>query len=257
MAAMEPPWKAALTVPGLKMAPSNIAEYAAASEFHVEENAAPGAYPSESQARNTVGSVNTISTPPTTSAVKIASVVTTGELPCVIAWMISLPVSLGRLAPGAFAGVAVCWSVIAWLRIPGGPCVPGGRPPGPPGVGALWMPPSLLARRWRSSLVSPGGIAPRRVRGCCGAGAGHHQAEFGLGRVGRAEADDLAFVHDGDPVGEGVNLVELGRHDDNGGALVAQPDDLLVHEFDRSDVQSPRGLAGEQHLDVAAHFACD
>src|ERR1700722_7704337 len=39
---------------------------------------------------------------------------------------------------------------------------PGGGPPGTPrGPGRLQVPPSLLARRWRSSVVSPGSTAAR------------------------------------------------------------------------------------------------
>ncbi len=44
----------------------------------------------------TTGSLNTMRTPPTTSARKIARIVITAELPCVIACMITAPVSLAR-----------------------------------------------------------------------------------------------------------------------------------------------------------------
>ena len=86
-------------------------------------------------------------------------------------------------------------------------------------------------------------------------GARHEQAQLGHGHGRRAEPGDLALVHDGDPVGQGVDLVELGRDDDHRDALVALLDDPAVHELDRPDVQAPGGLAGQQQPDPPAHLA--
>src|SRR5215831_19743038 len=89
--------------------------------------------------------------------------------------------------------------------------------------------------------------APRAVRsapwvgavGSVSAAAGHQQAEFLLRDGGWAERDDPALVHDGDPVGQGVDLVELGRDQQHGRALVSLGDQALVHELDRADVEAP------------------
>src|ERR1700728_2348125 len=53
----------------------------------------------------TTGSLNTMRKPPTTSARKIARIVITVELPCVIASMITAPVSRAR-EPGGLPGSA-------------------------------------------------------------------------------------------------------------------------------------------------------
>ena len=81
IAAIEPPWKAAEIVCGLKMAPSSIAEKAEAATAQAVEKAAPGAENRWLQACSTVGLENAMSSPPMMMAVTIARNVTTAELP--------------------------------------------------------------------------------------------------------------------------------------------------------------------------------
>ena len=59
-------------------------------------------------------------------------------------------------------------------------------------------------------------------------------------------ADEGAAVDDADPVGQVEHLVELGGHEQHGGALVAHLDDAAVDELDRADVEAPRGLGHDQ-----------
>src|SRR5215469_1234599 len=86
---------------------------------------------------------------------------------------------------------------------------------------------------------------------------GHHESELIFRDVGRAEADEPALVHHRDPVGEGVDLVELGGHDDYRRPFIPLRDDLLVYELDRADVQASGRLAGQQQLDLAPHLPGD
>ena len=53
----------------------------------------------------------------------------------------------------------------------------------------------------------------------------------------------------GDPVRERVHLVELGRDDEHGHALVPLGDDLLVDELDGPHVHPAGGLGGEEELE--------
>src|ERR1700733_4703557 len=89
----------------------------------------------------TTGSLNTMRKPPTTSARKIARIVITVELPCVIASMITAPVSRAR-EPGGWPGSA-------------GPAPAGPAPAGPASAG------SAASAGW--AAAEPGGA---------GAGAG-------------------------------------------------------------------------------------
>ena len=66
---------------------------------------------------------------------------------------------------------------------------------------------------------------------------GHHQTEHLAGGVRRHDADDLAAVHHRDPVGQRRDLVQLGGHDQHGGAPVALSDQPLVQELDRADIE--------------------
>ena len=71
----------------------------------------------------------------------------------------------------------------------------------------------------------------------------------------RVLADDLAFVHDEDPVRERQDLVQLERDEQHGAPLVALLDEPPVDELDRADVEAARRLRGEQHARVAADLA--
>src|SRR6516225_165071 len=119
--------------------------------------------------------------------------------------------------------------------------------------------------RWHGRLRLPlraGGGGPIRIAFRAGGGSirlatGHQQAEFLLRDGGWAERNDSALVHDGDAVGQGVNLVELGGDDQHRHALVPLGDQAFVHELDRADVQAAGRLADDHQLDVAAHLPGD
>ncbi len=85
MAATDPPWKAAAIVCGLRMAPSNIATYAAEAESHASASALPGAEKNVLHACSTTGSLNAMSKPPSTTAATMARNVTTAGCPHVTA----------------------------------------------------------------------------------------------------------------------------------------------------------------------------
>src|SRR5579875_197131 len=263
MAPTDPPWKAAATVPGLKIAPSNIAESAAATEFQVAESAAPGAEKNDPQACSTVVSLNAIIRPPTTSAAKIARIVTTAWLPSMIAVMTARPYSAARDA----AGLAVPEPPVACPGCPSGlgpligslrclgPCSCAGfraRGPGAPVVTAC-----APVRVGRHGGCSRHAVRSGRLRGpgrLLGR-AGHQQAELGCRDRRRAEPGDPALIHHGDAVGERVDLVELGGDDHDCHPAIALLDQAAVHELDRADVETAGGLAGKQQPDVPADLA--
>ena len=85
--------------------------------------------------------------------------------------------------------------------------------------------------------------------------AGHRDAELLLGRRRRELTDDLALVHDEDPVGEREDLLELERDEQDAASLVALLDHAAMHELDRADVEPPRRLRGDQDLGVAVDLA--
>src|SRR5215472_4851097 len=111
---------------------------------------------------------------------------------------------------------------------------------------------------WR--LRSPRAVRPAPRAGAVGSvspAAGHQQAELLLGDGGRAERDDPALVHDGDAVGQGVDLVKLGRDDHHRHSLVTLGDQAFVHELDRADIQAAGRLADDHQLDFPAHLPGD
>src|SRR5580658_911078 len=184
-------------------------------------------------------------TPPTTSARKIARIVITVELPCVIAWVMIAPVSRARDLRG----------------VPDSPVVAGVGSDPVAGKSLTARLPGLrlgsVGRQFEylvgGELLRPG--AAVRLAGC--PGARHHQAELVLGDVRRAEAGDLALVHDRDPVRQGINLVQLRGDDDDRDPAVALLDDLGVNELDRADIQAAGWLAGQEQLVSPAQFPGD
>ena len=97
------------------------------------------------------------------------------------------------------------------------------------GVWLLTAPPggTSCRRSVRRVVGLEVGLAERRVvlgglpHGVLQRDAGHHQAQHvAVGAAGHV-ADDPAAVHDQDAVGEREHLVQLGRHDDHRGAVVA------------------------------------
>ena len=64
-------------------------------------------------------------------------------------------------------------------------------------------------------------------------------------RVRRELARDPPLVERHDPVGEGVDLVELGRDQQHGAPVGLLVQDLAPDELDRADVEAARGLRGD------------
>src|SRR5712692_2147207 len=89
-------------------------------------------------------------------------------------------------------------------------------------------------------------------RGC--AATGHEQPKPRLIAVRRLEAHDPALVHHRDPVRKRTHLIELRRHQQDGGAFVSLLDPPSVAELDGPDVDAPRRLRGKQDLGVARHL---
>ena len=86
----------------------------------------------------------------------------------------------------------------------------------------------------------------------------HQQSDLVLvGRPAVALGDELAAVHDRDPVGHLEDLVELGRHEQHGRAGVALVDHLVVDELDAAHVQAARRLVEDEQLEVAVELARD
>ena len=74
-------------------------------------------------------------------------------------------------------------------------------------------------------------------------------AEFALELVGRALGDDPPAVHDGQPAGEPVGLLQVVRGEQDGQPLVGgEPPDLVPHGRARLRVQAGGRLVEEQHL---------
>src|SRR5687768_15428843 len=86
--------------------------------------------------------------------------------------------------------------------------------------------------------------------GLLGMGTTHEQAQPLHGRLlGSKDVDDRALEHHGDPVAERGDLLELGRDDEHGRALVALLDDAVVDVLDRADVDAPRRLRRHDQLE--------
>ena len=75
----------------------------------------------------------------------------------------------------------------------------------------------------------------------------------GGGCVG--EISDLAARHDRDAVGEFQDLVEVLRHQENGGAAVTLLHDLRPNVGDRGEVEAEAGIGDDEHVDVAGQLA--
>ena len=86
----------------------------------------------------------------------------------------------------------------------------------------------------------------------------HEQADVVLvGGPAVAQADQLAAVDDGDPVGQLEDLVELRRDEQDGRPGVALGDGLLVDELDAADVEAASRLVEDEQAQVAAELARD
>src|ERR1700751_1769272 len=106
--------------------------------------------------------------------------------------------------------------------------------------------PAAWARGWRSASRSapplpgfPGGSSAGRSRSRRRPvlAAEHLEAELLLRHLSRVIADDLAFVDEEAPVGEGEDLRELERDEQDRAALVALLHQPAVEVLDRADVE--------------------
>ena len=111
----------------------------------------------------------------------------------------------------------------------------------------------------RRPWPSPADLRAARPASRSAPSAGRHQQADLLPLGGRAvdEGDDLAAVHHGDPIGQLQDLVELGRHEQDGRPRVALGDDLLVDELDAADVEAAGRLVEHQEPKLAAELAGD
>src|SRR5438093_8397130 len=82
------------------------------------------------------------------------------------------------------------------------------------------------------------------ARLCPVASTGHPHADEVGGCVGGIFAGDLALVQRHDPVRQRVDLVELGRDQQDRAPLGLLLEDLSPHELDRPDVEASCGLRG-------------
>src|SRR5688500_11055606 len=121
---------------------------------------------------------------------------------------------------------------------------------------ARWEKASRSAKLGTTSGSDPGGgVAPadvvisgspgsaKRLLGrSCGlfsdGSARHRDPQLLLAHVGAVLGDDAALVDHEDAVGEGEDLVELQREEQDGLAAVAGFDQLPVDELDRADVEA-------------------
>src|SRR5437763_12824021 len=110
MAAPEPPWNAAATVGGSRLAPSHTATYAADAASHICAKAFTGSEKNTLHALSTAGSLNAMSRPPSTTAATMARKVTTAGLPsttaATIVWL-NVAIRLAGGPPVAGSGVSV------------------------------------------------------------------------------------------------------------------------------------------------------
>src|SRR5919199_534355 len=102
---------------------------------------------------------------------------------------------------------------------------------------------SLIGGRSRALLF---GFAP-----------GHEEAELFVARVRGDLPDYPAGVEDDDAVGEGADLLELERDQEDRLALGALLEELGVDELDRPHVHAAGRLGGDDHAGVAGELAGD
>ena len=83
----------------------------------------------------------------------------------------------------------------------------------------------------------------------------HPEPDLLRRRVGRVLPGDPAFVDRHDPVGEGVDLVELGRDQEHAPSFLLLVEDLPPHELDRPDVEPAGRLGRDQQLRARVQLA--
>ncbi len=103
---------------------------------------------------------------------------------------------------------------------------------------------SLLVQGPVQGLVRPRGIA------------GHQQADLlGVEIVVAVNADELALVHHGDAVGQGEDLRELGRDEDDRLALLFLVKNRAVDVLDGAQIEAAGRLVKDDHLAAAVDLA--
>src|SRR5687768_12448161 len=91
-----------------------------------------------------------------------------------------------------------------------------------------------------------------------GGALGHQQPDALALRIARLERrHETAPEHDGDPIREVEDLVELGGYEQDSHAGVARGDDALVDELDAADVEPPRRLVKDEQAEVASELPRD
>src|SRR5207247_7961257 len=99
---------------------------------------------------------------------------------------------------------------------------------------------------------------PRRRRLATGATGRHEQADLVLvGGPPVARRDNLAAVHDRDPIRQLEDLVELRRHEQDRRARIALRDRLTVDELDAADVEPARRLVEDEEPRLGPEFPGD
>src|SRR5512136_429229 len=86
--------------------------------------------------------------------------------------------------------------------------------------------------------------------------AGHQQPQLlTCGCAGLQRVENVAFVHDGNAIGQAHNLVEFRADQQHGGAAIARLDNAAMNELDAADIQTASGLIDNQQLDRTSQFA--
>ena len=73
--------------------------------------------------------------------------------------------------------------------------------------------------------------------------------EDGVGGGAGALVDDAAGAHDDDAVGSLDQFVEVFADEEDGGAAIADFEEAVVDEFDRSEIEAEAGIGGDQRFD--------
>ena len=67
----------------------------------------------------------------------------------------------------------------------------------------------------------------------------------------------MSVINDRDPVGDIHDLIQFEGYEQDSYALVPLPDQHLVHIFNGADIQSARGLNGDQQPGIVGDLSAD
>ena len=123
------------------------------------------------------------------------------------------------------------------------------------GCAKTWPSRPRRQKGWLAGRSTAVMTAAPRSRRLATAG-GHEQADLFLVRGPAVERrDQLAAIHDRDPVGQLEDLVELGRDEQDRRSGVTHLDRPAMDEFDAADVEPARRLVENKELGGAAELA--